>query len=227
MVQKDIPLRSIHVEGVIDMPRLPDGITTASLVSSAWAVVLSHISGNNDVVYGHIVAGRNSDISGITEIVGPCFNVVPVRVPVYPTATSICLLRSVQEQYVSLGDSDSMGFDEIVRNCTDWPATSEFDSVVKHQNVDEHPGFHVGGRTTKLEWFKNPFWIPSRLDIVSYPLDGKLRLTIESNTHILTVGDAHLLLSMLSETVTKLSSELQTSLAACKSFLPVCPSKAV
>ena len=44
---------------------------TALLVSSAWAMVLFYITGEEDVVYGQVVAGRNSDILGIAEMVSP------------------------------------------------------------------------------------------------------------------------------------------------------------
>ena len=44
---------------------------TALLVSSAWAMVLFYITGEEDVVYGQVVTGRNSDILGIAEMVSP------------------------------------------------------------------------------------------------------------------------------------------------------------
>ncbi|KAK1914219.1 hypothetical protein P3342_007465 [Pyrenophora teres f. teres] len=72
----------------MDAPRLPEGITMASLISSAWALVLAHITGEQDIVFGHLVAGRNSDIPEVAEIVGPCLNVIPVRTLVYPIKTS-------------------------------------------------------------------------------------------------------------------------------------------
>jgi aryl carrier-like protein len=131
-VTGDTALREIQAERFVNTSQLPGDITMASLVSSAWAVVLSHISGEDDVVYRHVVAGRNSDIPGITEMVGPCLNIIPVRTIVSPNMTSTELLRSVQEQHVSVGQSDSMGLDDIIQNCTDWPVGSPFDTVVQH-----------------------------------------------------------------------------------------------
>jgi non-ribosomal peptide synthetase component F len=86
----------------------------ASLVSSAWAVVLSRISGEDDVVYGHVVAGCNSDIPGIMEIVGPCVNIIPVRTRVSLNTTLTKLLCSVQEQHALVGQLDLMGLDDII-----------------------------------------------------------------------------------------------------------------
>ena len=62
----------IQTENIIGMPHVPIGLTLASLVSAAWAKLLSHITGEADVVYGYMVAGRNANIPAITKIVGPC-----------------------------------------------------------------------------------------------------------------------------------------------------------
>ena len=63
--------QGIRIEAQISLPHLPGNITSASLLCSAWAVLLSRITGESDVVYGRLVAGRHSAIKGIEEIVGP------------------------------------------------------------------------------------------------------------------------------------------------------------
>ncbi|KAF2472339.1 CoA-dependent acyltransferase [Lindgomyces ingoldianus] len=214
--------RVVRAERSIYAPRLPEHLTMASLVSSAWAVVLSIVTGEEDVVYGHVIAGRNSDISGVTEIVGPCLNVVPVRAFTPSTKTSEDLIRSVQEQYVSLGQSDSMGWDEIMQQCTNWPAGSPLDSVFQHQNIDAEFEIHIAGETTKVQWFNNPFTVPSYLSVWSQPQGNKLKIMIAGNTHILAAEMADPLLDMLVEAVKTLSNNLQAPLASCKSFLPAC-----
>ncbi|CAE7034434.1 HC-toxin synthetase [Pyrenophora teres f. teres] len=155
-VQEDISPRLVSVEKYMDAPRLPEGITMASLISSAWALVLAHITGEQDIVFGHLVAGRNSDIPEVAEIVGPCLNVIPVRTLVYPIKTSKDLIQSVQDQHVSLGESDSMGWDEIVKDCTDWPAGTMYDSLVQHQNIIARPEISFAGVTAKLNGSKTP-----------------------------------------------------------------------
>jgi non-ribosomal peptide synthetase component F len=192
----------------------------ASLISSAWTVVLSHISGEDDVVYGHLVAGRNSDIPGITEIVGPYVNIIPVRTIVSPNIKSTELLQSVQEQHVSVGQSDSMGLDDIIQNCTDWPAGSTFDTVVQHQNIDEHPETQLAGLLAKLQWFKNPAAVPPNLGVLSYAQKDRLRILVFGNSHILAAEAADALAAMLCETIAKLSAGSPTLLALCKPSLP-------
>ncbi|CAE7020751.1 Nonribosomal peptide synthetase 3 [Pyrenophora teres f. teres] len=220
--REDTAIRPVMVERVMHTPQLPAGLTMASLVSSAWAVVLSHISGEEDVVYGLVVAGRNSNLPGITDVMGPCSNFIPVRARPYSTRTSEELLQSVQDQYASLGESDSMGLDDIVQHCTDWPAKSEFDSIVQHQNIEEQPEIQFAGETTKLQWFENPFAVPRQLFVFSRPRGNSLTITINGNTGILTDQCAEKLLVMLCDTISQLSDSLDTPLAACKLLLPTC-----
>ncbi|CAA9959381.1 Nonribosomal peptide synthetase 3 [Pyrenophora teres f. maculata] len=220
--RKDTGPRLVKVERVMRTPQLPAGLTMASLVSSAWAVVLSHISGEEDVVYGLVVAGRNSNLPGITELMGPCLNFVPFRAHPGSTITAAELLRSVQDQYISLGESDSMGFGDIVQHCTDWPGKSEFDSFIQHQNVEEEPEFQFAGETAKLHWMENPFAVPRELTVMSYPRGDNLTIKIFGNTSILTDQCAEKLLAMLCNAIIQLSGNLEISLAACKALLPAC-----
>ncbi|KAI2484863.1 EntF Non-ribosomal peptide synthetase module protein [Pyrenophora tritici-repentis] len=206
---KDTALRKVEIERTMYTPQLPVGLTMASLVSSAWAVVLSHISGEEDVVYGLVIAGRNSNLPGISELMGPCVNSVPVRVQPSSAITAAELLHSVQDQYISLGESDSIGFSDIVQHCTDWPAKSEFDSTVKYQNIEEQPEIQFAGETTKLRWFENPYIVPRQLQVVSHPRGNNLTITISGNTGILTEQSAEKLITMLCDTIIQLSGNLE------------------
>ncbi|CAE7222058.1 Destruxin synthetase [Pyrenophora teres f. teres] len=221
-VQEDISPHLVSVEKYMDAPRLPEGITMASLISSAWALVLAHITGEQDIVFGHLVAGRNSDIPEVAEIVGPCLNVIPVRTHVYPIKTSKDLIQSVQDQHVSLGESDSMGWDEIVKDCTDWPAGTMYDSLVQHQNIITRPEISFAGVTAKLNGFQNPFGEARFLFLFSEPEDSQLKIMISGNTHFLTVERASLLVDMLAQTAQALSYSPQASLASHRLSLPGC-----
>ncbi|EUC39879.1 hypothetical protein COCMIDRAFT_41693 [Bipolaris oryzae ATCC 44560] len=212
----DSPL-NIKLGRSLPLPQLPGDITIASLVSSAWALVLSAVSGEEDVVYAQLVGGRNSDIPGITEIVGPCINIVPVRADVSSAKTVANLLHSVQEQYVSIGEADSMGFNDIVEQCTNWPAGTMFDSYIKHQNIDANPEIHIADGISKVQWFDNPFVVAPELSIVTQAQAGSLHVTINANTHILTAECADKLLDLLCETTSRLSINLEMTLESFKS----------
>ncbi|KAJ1911098.1 hypothetical protein IWQ60_010305, partial [Tieghemiomyces parasiticus] len=55
------------------------GVTLSTLLRATYALVLGHYLARDDLVIGFVVSGRNLDIPGIANVVGPCLNTVPVR----------------------------------------------------------------------------------------------------------------------------------------------------
>jgi natural product biosynthesis luciferase-like monooxygenase protein len=56
------------------------GITLSTLLEGAWSLVLGHLSGEDDVVFGMTRAGRRSTVPDADRIVGSFINTLPVRV---------------------------------------------------------------------------------------------------------------------------------------------------
>ncbi|MFD8493115.1 amino acid adenylation domain-containing protein [Amycolatopsis sp. NPDC059657] len=56
------------------------GISLNTAVQTAWAAVLTRLTGHDDVVFGQTVAGRPADLPGAESMVGLFINTVPVRV---------------------------------------------------------------------------------------------------------------------------------------------------
>ncbi|GAA1459847.1 non-ribosomal peptide synthetase [Williamsia maris] len=55
-------------------------VTTSTVVTSLWGILLSRLTGRTDVVFGTAVSGRGGDLPGIDDIVGLLINTVPTRV---------------------------------------------------------------------------------------------------------------------------------------------------
>jgi amino acid adenylation domain-containing protein len=54
-------------------------ITTASMLYSAWGVLLQRYNNTDDVVFGTTVSGRSARVKGIENIVGLFINTIPLR----------------------------------------------------------------------------------------------------------------------------------------------------
>ncbi|KAJ6068698.1 hypothetical protein N7499_010585 [Penicillium canescens] len=117
--------------------QIGSGITFATILKTAWALVLSSCSGNSDVVFGHVVSGRNLPQVNIEQVIGPCLNILPTRVIIDPTATVKHLLEAVQAQHASHMAHESLGTREIVQNCSPWHPSTRMSSIVQHQNIDQ------------------------------------------------------------------------------------------
>lgn len=202
VVYEKVP-RRIQAEGSNKLPQLADGVSVASLIGSAWAIVLSLITGQDDVMFGHLVADREAAVLGIQNIVGPCLNIIPIRIKILREQTNTtAILHSVHEQLLSLRQTGlMMGWEDIIKSCTDWPEGSTLESVVQHQNIDEHPKIQFGDTNTRLQWFDNPNLVPAALSIISYPEGSKLRVQILASSHMLTSETAGLLVACLCDTI--------------------------
>ncbi|KAL4814663.1 hypothetical protein BDW67DRAFT_186464 [Aspergillus spinulosporus] len=127
-----LPSRQIyHDSRRVSFKALPAGITLSTIVRSAWALTLAKHVGNPDVLFGEVVSGRNGD--PIAErAAGCCANLVPVRATIRPAWTTHDLLKSVQQQLVSRLPHESLGFRDLMRNCTDMPVGTVFTSLLNH-----------------------------------------------------------------------------------------------
>ena len=61
-------------------------LTLNTLLQGAWALVLSHYSGEPDVLFGVTVSGRPAELTRIETMVGMFINTLPVRVALPPDA---------------------------------------------------------------------------------------------------------------------------------------------
>ncbi len=71
-------------------------VTLNIILQAAWGVLLGRYNRTGDVVFGAIVSGRPTDLTGVEEIVGPFICAVPVRVRTTPAMRLEELLRELQ-----------------------------------------------------------------------------------------------------------------------------------
>ncbi|HVJ88924.1 MAG TPA: amino acid adenylation domain-containing protein [Labilithrix sp.] len=78
------------------------GLTLATLVQGAWALLLSRYSGETDVLFGAVTSGRPGDLEGIESAVGLFINTVPVRVHVDAACPALRWLTQLQSQNLEM-----------------------------------------------------------------------------------------------------------------------------
>jgi len=59
-------------------------VTINTVTQAAWALVLAHHSGSQDVVFGTTVSGRPPGLPGVEHMVGAFINNLPVRLQIKP-----------------------------------------------------------------------------------------------------------------------------------------------
>ncbi|OXV10693.1 hypothetical protein Egran_01550 [Elaphomyces granulatus] len=157
----------LRIQNRLSLLSRPIGITIATLVKAAWSLVLMQITRQRDVVFGQLVSGRSSSGIDAEKVVGPCVNIVPIRVRHQADGSLLTFLQMVQQQHVDSIEFESARFEDIVANCTDW-SSETFGSVLHHVDIGEKIQFSIdhidctGGIFSELS-IPDDIWITSTL----------------------------------------------------------------
>ncbi|KAF3765438.1 hypothetical protein M406DRAFT_37645 [Cryphonectria parasitica EP155] len=162
-----------------------EAITTANLLTAGWALVLARRLGIADVTFGGVTSGRSIDVNGaagVENVIGPCYQLTPIRVSFVSGWTAADLLSFVQRQSAESAAYDFVGFETVARECAaQWlsPSTVRtFDSIVHHQDWDDTDSMPFAGGQAKLA-ISNPHGdSPQPLKVVSFVREGQLRVGV-------------------------------------------------
>ncbi|MET7383116.1 amino acid adenylation domain-containing protein [Streptomyces sp. NPDC005526] len=133
-------------------------LTVNTVVQGVWGLLLSALTGRDDVVFGAIVSGRPPEIPGVDTMVGLFINTLPVRVrfrPGEPLVDALTRLQAEQaellaHQHVRLTDVQQLSghqelFDTtlVYQNYPVDPTTEELEvDGVRFSGVDGRDGAH-------------------------------------------------------------------------------------
>ncbi|MER7923552.1 non-ribosomal peptide synthase/polyketide synthase [Streptomyces sp. NPDC096057] len=107
------------------------GVTMATVVQGAWALVLARLAGRRDVVFGTTVAGRPADLPGAESLIGLFINTLPVRVETDGRESVLEMLDRLQRRQLGVMGHQHLGLAEIKQVA--GPG-AEFDTLVVYEN---------------------------------------------------------------------------------------------
>jgi nonribosomal peptide synthetase protein BlmV len=120
------------------------GLTLSSVMAGGWALLLSLLTGQDDVVFGVTVSGRPSDLPGATEAIGMFVNTLPARVRIDADADLLPWLGALQSDASDLQRYQFTPLPLAERCGNAAPGTRLFDSIVVTENFPLHrPGARV------------------------------------------------------------------------------------
>ncbi|MFL6245714.1 MAG: amino acid adenylation domain-containing protein, partial [Thermoanaerobaculia bacterium] len=90
-------------------------VTMNTIVQSVWGVLLSRLTGRDDVVFGATVSERPAELAGVEQMIGLLINTVPVRVRPRPGQTFAELLAQTQREQSRMLTSTHVGLTDIQR----------------------------------------------------------------------------------------------------------------
>ncbi|PHH92901.1 hypothetical protein CDD83_3732 [Cordyceps sp. RAO-2017] len=104
--------------------------TAATLIRAAWAVVVSKYTESDDICFGAVLTGRTATVRGITEIVGPTFTTVPVRLDLSQHRTVSGLLDALNSQIIDMIPFEHAGLQNIAALGDDCRAACDFQNLL-------------------------------------------------------------------------------------------------
>ncbi|WP_405806434.1 amino acid adenylation domain-containing protein [Streptomyces sp. NBC_00210] len=126
------------------------GVTLSSVLQGVWAVVLSALTGRDDVVFGTTTSGRPPEIPGVESMVGLFINTLPVRLTAPASRTLAEVVATAQSQHTELLPHQHLGLSRIQQGAGHGEL---FDTVLIFENYpldpdalrDAVPGLKVTG----------------------------------------------------------------------------------
>src|SRR3989440_4941142 len=109
-------------------------ITVNTLLQASWAYVLSRYSGQAEVLFGMVVAGREAELVGSESLVGLCINTIPVRIALPAQEPVATWLRQLHEQLATLQRYSYYPLWQIQSLSELGPGQSLFQSILTFEN---------------------------------------------------------------------------------------------
>ncbi len=110
------------------------GLTVSTVVTAAWALLLSRASRQERVLFGASSSGRPSELEGVESMVGLFAASLPLPVHVKPQSPLLSWLRALQDQLITLRKHEHAPLADI-QDWSEVPAGEPvFESLVAFEN---------------------------------------------------------------------------------------------
>ncbi|WP_328369807.1 non-ribosomal peptide synthase/polyketide synthase [Streptomyces sp. NBC_00445] len=163
------------------------GLTVNTLVQGAWSIVLSRLTGRDDVVFGATVSGRPPELSGVESMIGLFINTVPVRVRIDERETLAAFLDRLQDEQSRLIAHQHLGLADIQRGAG---LGELFDTLVVFESYPDGGGAGLGaeeGLRTEVRDHRDSTHYPFAWAVEPAQ---RLRLTAEYRTDLFDTATA-------------------------------------
>ncbi|GFP57079.1 nonribosomal peptide synthetase lcsA [Trichoderma asperellum] len=140
------PQSSKSVRSLVANLDLPDisatGITKATILRAAWAILLARYCDTDDICFGTTISGRQAPVPGIADMPGPTIATVPLRIRLDRQESVHSFLQSVQDRALTMVEFEQYGLQNIRKLSSDALDACDFSSllVIQPKEALEYAG---------------------------------------------------------------------------------------
>ncbi|CBX99700.1 similar to nonribosomal peptide synthetase [Plenodomus lingam JN3] len=184
VVERDFSLQRQHISS----------FTTATLLQTAWAILLGRYGESRDVIFGVTQSGRSAPLPQIEKMTGPTVTTVPVRVQLSDGAQTVAeVLQRVQDASTQMIAHQYAGLQKIRRISSHAKAACEFRTLIQlHAIEDEEDGNRTTPKQDPLDFLNSGHNDDDVGSFHVYPLAVTCTFT-EKEIHVQAVHDPVLL----------------------------------
>ncbi|KAL6812971.1 hypothetical protein GGI42DRAFT_313353 [Trichoderma sp. SZMC 28013] len=189
-------------------------ITKATIMRTAWAMILARYCDSNDVCFATTVAGRNAPVAGLESMSGPTIATVPVRIRLDNKERLAKFLDRVQIQASEMVAYEQFGLQNITKLSPQIKEACEFSSlmVVQPAETEEsNPVLVSLNSDEKLaeEALQNYFTYP--LILHCFLGEGTVKLAFIYDTDVLAESQIRALSFQFDNVVQQLTASVEIS----------------
>lgn len=144
------------------------GVSAATMFHAAWALVLGHTSGRDEVVFGSVLLGRLQSRAGGKRVVGMFINTLPVRLQLSGSSAAELVLHT-QRELVELLEHEQAPL-ALAQRCSGIEGSAPLFSAVlnyRHSVADPHANWgSARGLRVALHQYRTNYPITLSVDDV-------------------------------------------------------------
>ncbi len=178
-VQHDIDLGE-HTAQRLAETAAGHGVTLATLVQAAWALLLARFTGGSDIVFGVATSGREVALAGVGRLVGLFVTTLPLRIATRHDGPALrAWLAQVQAHAAAVREHEAVPLAQIARWSDLAPGQALFESLLVMSNYPALGVAAPGGLSITTAEFRTVPAYPLSL-IVAPGGVRHLRLVVDS-----------------------------------------------
>ena len=135
---------------LLDWPR--SEMTPSTIIRSAWAILVAAYTCSDGIIFGATVSGRQVDMKGILNCIGPTISSVPIAITLDAEETVLDLQARIQRQSLAMTPFEQYGLRNI-QHVSGRAKDSLFQTLLVVQPVAEGKSLNEDSRLFKARTF--------------------------------------------------------------------------
>ncbi|KAE8151712.1 acetyl-CoA synthetase-like protein [Aspergillus avenaceus] len=186
------PISNYSIQQTTDLGTLP-GITKATMIQMAWALVVSTYTDTTDVVFASVQSGRTSGTSAISSTNGPTITTVPLRVQLNPDVSVEDALQELQQQVIAMLPHEQFGLQNIRQLSKDTEAACQFRNLLLIQPAGDQSHLSLWD---EIEMEERPEAFSAYpLEVTCGILERQVRITFDYDPQVIATTQAQRVLA--------------------------------